>query len=200
VVITISGNPGAGKTTLGKMLAKELNYEFFSGGDLRGKYAQSLNKTIDELNDLCKEKPEYHTKCDKYQKVIAENNPNIVIESWLGWYFVKNSINIFISVDPRVGAERIYNEMKTNSKYRKDEKVYNSIDDCQKQLAKRVKVSREQFIELYGKKADFLKLKNYNIIVDSTKFPLNKVYQKIKDDLFPLLNLNKPSQDYIALE
>ena len=37
MIITISGLPGSGKSTIGKMLAKKLGYKFYSMGDLRGK-------------------------------------------------------------------------------------------------------------------------------------------------------------------
>lgn len=50
--ITISGYPGAGKSTNGKMLASRLGYDFFSAGHFRREAAKELNIDIDTLNQL----------------------------------------------------------------------------------------------------------------------------------------------------
>ena len=50
MIITISGKPGAGKTTVGKAVAARLGLEFYSMGDLRGKMASDRGLTIDELS------------------------------------------------------------------------------------------------------------------------------------------------------
>ena len=54
MIITISGIPGSGKTTVGRMLAEKLGYKFYSIGDLRGKMAMERGMTIDQLNELGK--------------------------------------------------------------------------------------------------------------------------------------------------
>ena len=43
MIITISGWPGSGKTSVGKLLSKKLGYQFYSMGDLRGKVALEKN-------------------------------------------------------------------------------------------------------------------------------------------------------------
>lgn len=50
--ITISGYPGAGKSTNGKMLASSLGYDFFSAGHFRREAAKELGIDIDTLNLL----------------------------------------------------------------------------------------------------------------------------------------------------
>ena len=40
MIITISGKPGCGSTTTGKLLAKKLNLEFFSAGDYFKSHAE----------------------------------------------------------------------------------------------------------------------------------------------------------------
>jgi len=52
MIITISGLPGSGKTSVGKLIAERLGYEFLSIGDLRGSFASKKGLTIDELNKL----------------------------------------------------------------------------------------------------------------------------------------------------
>lgn len=50
--ITISGYPGAGKSTNGKILASRLGYDFFSAGHFRREAAKELGVDIDTLNIL----------------------------------------------------------------------------------------------------------------------------------------------------
>lgn len=50
--ITISGYPGAGKSTTGKLLASRLGYDFFSAGHFRREAAKELDIDIDTLNLL----------------------------------------------------------------------------------------------------------------------------------------------------
>lgn len=50
--ITISGYPGAGKSTNGKILASRLGYDFFSAGHFRREAAKELDVDIDTLNLL----------------------------------------------------------------------------------------------------------------------------------------------------
>lgn len=59
--IAISGYPGAGKSTTGKLLAKYLGYNFFSAGDFRRMAATELGVDIDTLNKL----EEFRTKIEK---------------------------------------------------------------------------------------------------------------------------------------
>jgi len=53
MIITISGLPGSGKTTVAKKLSKKLNYEFISVGDLKGQFAKEKGMTIDEFMRKC---------------------------------------------------------------------------------------------------------------------------------------------------
>ena len=54
MIITISGLPGSGKTTVGRIVAKKLGYRFLSMGDLRGEIAMKHGMTIDQLNEIGK--------------------------------------------------------------------------------------------------------------------------------------------------
>lgn len=64
--ITISGYPGAGKSTTGKLLASRLGYDFFSAGDFRRMAATKLGIDIDTLNYL------ENFKTDIEKKGLAE--------------------------------------------------------------------------------------------------------------------------------
>ena len=52
MIITISGKPGSGKSTVAKIIAAKLGLNKYSIGDLRGKMALDRGITIDELNEV----------------------------------------------------------------------------------------------------------------------------------------------------
>ena len=52
-LVTIDGPSGVGKTTLGSLLAKELNSNFFSSGKVYRNIAKYLNSNpISEISDI----------------------------------------------------------------------------------------------------------------------------------------------------
>jgi predicted cytidylate kinase len=186
MIITISGVPGAGKTTVAKQVAEKLNFNFYSGGDIRGKYAQELGITIDELNERSKQEPEWHTKVDNFQTELAEKENDFVMESWMGWFFIKKAFKVFLKADSKVAAERIFNEVHSSSETRQDEKKYDSVEDAESTLAKRVQVQKESMLELYGDGADFLDESNYDLVIDTT----NKSPDEVVDEILAAVKSN----------
>ena len=107
MIITISGMPGSGKTTVAKLLAKRLGYEHYSMGDLRGKMAMERGISIDELNKLGEKESWTDKEADDYQKKLGETEDNFVTDGRTGFHFIPHSRKIFLKVDLRIGAERI---------------------------------------------------------------------------------------------
>ena len=178
MIITISGVPGSGKTTVGRRLARQLHYDFYSAGDLRGMYAQQLGITIDELNKRAAKDPSSHLKADEFTEKIGETKNNFVLEGWLAWHFIPKSFKIFLMVAPDIGAKRVFHDIRG-----KDEPKYKTVNECKNVLAQRLETSRQQFNKLY--KINFLDQKHYDLIIDTTSLTADEVVEQIKE----LINL-----------
>ncbi len=165
MIITISGVPGAGKTTAARLLAGRLGYKYYSMGDLRGRLALEQGITIDELNKRAERDPKSHTEIDEYQKNLGATEDNFVIDGWLSWHFIPNSVKIFLTVDIKEAAARIF-KARGKDAARGDEPAYKSAEEAEAVLLKRTEVSRSQFNKLYG--ADFADTKNYDFVIDTT--------------------------------
>ncbi len=171
MIITISGKPGSGKSIIAELLGKKFNYKHYSIGDLRGKIAMEKGMTIDELNELGK--GEFWTDKDVDDELgkVGKQEDNLVIDTWIGFYFIPNSIKIFLEIDPKVGAERIF------KKQRPDEPKKKTIEEVEEMLKKRVEDSDARYKKYY--KINFLDKSNYDLIIDTTNLSVEQVLDKI---------------------
>ncbi|MBI2099527.1 cytidylate kinase family protein [Candidatus Uhrbacteria bacterium] len=177
MIITISGLPGAGKTTTARLLAERLGYRYYSMGDLRGKMATERGLTIDELNEKAKSDPTSHTAVDEYQKKLGETEVNFIIDGWMSWRFIPDSFKVFMTIDPDEAALRIF-EAKKKDPSRSDEPDYTSVEDAKETITRRVEVTRKQFKDLYG--VDFTDPANYDAVIDTTgQASANETVEKI---------------------
>jgi cytidylate kinase len=114
--VTISGLPGAGSTTLGKHLAKHLDFHYHSGGDFMRQYAidkgyfdptQSVHHSATAYPDDFDRKVDYQMRDDLFKK------HGYVYESWLSGFLAQGvpdvlKILVYCS-DDAVRVDRIAN-------------------------------------------------------------------------------------------
>ena len=179
MIITISGKQGAGKTSVGKELAKILNYRFLSIGDLRGMIAKERGLTIDELNKIGGKESWVHEEADKKTIEIGKKSNNFIVEGWAAFHFIPKSIKIFLEVNEDIGAGRIFKDQ------RPDEKIQKNLLDMKKLLKERLTKTDEQFKKYYG--IDFLDKNNFDIVIDTN----NLTIKQTTDEIFNKLKSNK---------
>jgi len=107
-VIRISGNLGAGKTTVSKILAEKLGYKFISIGQIFRKIAKEKNLSLEVFYQNLSTEKSLETEIDDYQKKIINSLDNIVIEGRVTPFLPCKfkSVNILLLVDEEVGAKR----------------------------------------------------------------------------------------------
>ena len=172
MIVTISGLPGSGKTTAGRIIAEKLGYKFYSIGDLRGRMAMDRGLTIDQLNDLGMREAWTDKEVDEYQKELGKKEDNFVIESRLGFYFIPQSVKVFLEVDLKKAAERVFRDQ------RPDEKTKASVAETLKSMKKRIQSDKTRYQKYYGI-ADFMDRAHYDIVIDTTELTIEQVAGKI---------------------
>jgi len=172
MIITISGLPGSGKSTAAKTVAKRLGFRFYSIGDLRGEIARKHGITIDELNRIGEKEDWTDREADNYLKELGKKEDNFVADSRLGFHFIPESKKIFLKVDPRVGAERIFRAEK-----RPDEREYTSVEDVLEENRSRVASDEKRYRKWYG--VNCLDESNYDIVIDTTNLTREQTVEKI---------------------
>ncbi len=111
MIITVSGPPGSGKTTVSKILCKKLNYDLVSGGDIFRKMAKENNMSLEEFSKYAEKDPEFDKKLDSLLLEILKTRDNVVVDSRLaGWLAYLNDIKafkVFLNADENTRLERI---------------------------------------------------------------------------------------------
>ena len=171
MIITISGLPGSGKSTVGKMLAKRLGFKFYSIGDLRGKWAVERGISINELNELGEREDWTDKKADDYQKGLGEREDGFVIDGRLSFHFIPESFKVFLTVKMSEGARRILDDD------RPDEKG-SSAEGLEHSLGERIESDDKRYRKLYG--VDFRDEHNYDLVIDTTSL----TPQRVVDEMF----------------
>lgn len=171
MIITISGVPGAGKTTLAKALAKKLSYRFVSIGDLRGEIAKRHGMTINELNRLGESEAWTDKEADDYLVELG-NKDKLVIDTYLGWHFVPNSFKVYLKVAYDVGAGRIIKDPS-----RDDEKIGETVEEHLQYLRRKVESDTIRYQKWYGVRID--DESHYDLVIDTTHMETGEVLEKV---------------------
>ena len=180
-IITIGGNIGAGKTTLAAKLAKALDYDELYMGHIFRMMAREQGLSIEEFYANLASDPATEEAIDKQQEEFMKTNDDIVVQGRIAWFFAKTSpfvsFNIFLTVDPVVGAERTS---------QRPENAGRSIDVMARENEKREQTEKERYEKLYDID-DFTLPSHYDFVLDTTNLSLDqafeKVYTKIKERL-----------------
>ncbi len=182
MIITISGNPGSGKSTVAKILVEKLKAERVYVGGIRRELAREKGMDLNELNEYAKNNPETDVDVDKRAAAKArdleKNNSLVVVEGRTQFHFLPESIKVYVVVDFDVGAERIWKEIQNkDASQARNEGTINSIEKLKATVRKRDEDDAQRYLKYYG--FDHRKLDNYDLIVNSSEITAEEVAQKI---------------------
>lgn len=163
MIITITGLPGSGKTTIAKMISEYYKIPWYSMGDLRGKMALERGMTLDELNKLGEQEIFTDKEVDDYQTKLGQSGESFVIDSRLSWHFIPNAYKIFLDVEPTVAAGRVMNAPREG---REDEKPHTSVEEAKTAMAERVASDQRRYQKYYN--LDILDRVHYDLAIDTT--------------------------------
>lgn len=176
MIISVTGLPGSGKTTVRNALAEHFGYQRYSMGDLWGKLAVERGMTIGEANAKLKSDPTVDRQVDEYQVALAAKEDNFVIDSRLAWHFIPRSVKIFLDVDVDEAARRIF-EARKHGMVRADEPDYANVAEVKEAVAKRTTDDDARYKQWYG--VGYLDRSVYDLVIDTTHTPANEVVEQI---------------------
>lgn len=178
MIISLSGAPGSGKSTIAQMLADKLNYPRYYIGGLRRDKAKERGLTLAEYNKLGETDIQTDQEVDIYQKELGEKEEAFVIEGRTSWHFIPQSFKIYLDVNEEEGAKRIFKSLQAKNDRNEDK----DLDNWEKVLEsnqRRVASDRRRYEKYY--QIDICKRENYDFYLDTTKLAPNEVFSAVWD-------------------
>ena len=181
-IITISGTPGSGKSTVAKILLEKLSAKRIYVGGIRRELARDKNMTLQELNQYAKTHPETDVDVDKkatsQAKELVENNDWVIVEGRVQFHFLPESIKIYIKVDSEVGANRIGKDLQNKDiQEQRNEGNIESFEAMKKRILERQEEDAQRYLQYYG--FDHRDESQYDFILDTTNISAEEAAQRI---------------------
>ncbi|MBM5789738.1 hypothetical protein FJZ23_01460 [Candidatus Parcubacteria bacterium] len=179
MILTLTGLPGAGKSTIAKLLSERLQIPWYSMGDLRGKLARERGLSIDELNALGETEAFTDKDVDAYQTKLGKEQDNFIVDGRLSWHFIPHSFKIFLDINEDEAARRIFSAAKQG--LRKDEKPYGSVEEVKKRVKSRIASDQKRYQKYYG--LTYLDRRHYHLVIDTTDLTPAQIVERVLDRL-----------------
>jgi len=176
MIITISGMPGSGKSTVAKILARRLRMKRYYVGMMRRKMAREKGMTLAEFNKLGEKEDWTDRKVDEYQKKLGEKEDNFVIEGRTSFFLIPQSVKVFLDVDMKVGAKRIFDELKKGECGR-NEGEFRTLAEAEKSVIERHTSDVRRYKKYYG--VDITDKSQYDMIIDTSRLTPAQAVKKI---------------------
>lgn len=107
MIIRISGLPGAGKTTLGKLLAEKLGYRFFGIDEYRNRYQDEVMALTELFRDIHKEGDNFILDSMGFNKRIL----------WIFPFLKTRPVDIKLICEKAILMERIATKIIPENEY-----------------------------------------------------------------------------------
>jgi len=162
MIITISGPPGSGKTTIARLLAREHNRPLISSGQIFRRMARERGMSLKDFGVQASLDHSIDTKLDEEVLAMVEEHTkkgnDLVVEGRLsGHMLLRKGIDSFkVWVD----APLVVRAMRVAGRENK------SLAETKKEIEERERIERKRYEEIYG--IDMGDLSIYDMIIDSS--------------------------------
>ena len=175
MIISFNGDEGSGKSTIAKKVAAKLGYPRYYMGQIFRDIAARRKLTLVEYLKLGETDPSVDKEVDDYLIDLSKKENDFVIESRTAWYFVPQSLKIYLQVDEKDGAQRIFNELQKGNN-RNEIKGEFSLEDILEKIRERKNTDNARYMKYY--QINIREEKNYDFVLDTTKLTIEDVFKK----------------------
>lgn len=158
-IVTLSGDIGGGKSSVARILAQRLSFQLISAGAIQREIATGMGLTTLQLNERSAKDRSVDDRIDSYTQQLGVTGNQIIVDSRLAWHFIPNAFKVFLSVDPEVGAGRVFDASRSDEKH-------SSLADALENNRSRTQLETTRFLALYG--IALRDYSNYDLVVDTS--------------------------------
>jgi CMP/dCMP kinase len=170
LLITISGLPGSGTTTMSRLVAEALGLDRLPGGEVFRQMAAEAGMTLAEFGRHAKDHPEHDRELDRRLLERAREG-DVVIESRLaGWLATRGAVpavRVWVSCAAEERARRVGARDAVD--------VATALADN----ATREALERARYLDLYD--IDLTDLSIYDLVLESTAEPPEPLAEQVVD-------------------
>jgi predicted cytidylate kinase len=155
--ITLSGDLGSGKSSVGRRLAEKLGVPHYSAGTLFREIGQISNLDALQTNLAAENNVGIDFAVDERTRELDRRIESFIIDSRMAWHFVSRATRVYLSVSPETAAKRIASDRSRSTE------SYESLAIALASLEKRRDSEVRRYKNLYA--ADITDPANYDLIV-----------------------------------
>ncbi len=169
-VITVTGVPGTGTTTIVNLLSKKTGLCLINTGEIFRELAKEYNMDLSKFSNYTKSNPKIDLELDTRQLKFARKG-NVILEGRLsGWLMKNNNINAFkvlLTADLETRVKRIMG---------REEKTYDTVKF---EIIEREECEQDRYLKIYD--VNYEERSHYDLIIDTSDLTPEKIVQKIVD-------------------
>lgn len=166
--ISITGDLGSGKSTVAKKLCETLGYKYLSTGEIQRQLALEKGMNTLEFNKFTDQNQFIDDYIDQRLKDVNNQLESYILDSRLGWHFVKKSFKVYVMAIEEVAASRVMIDSS-----RIGEPEANDIQQKIKEQQERRKSENERFEKTYGVKPSIFK--DFDAVIDTSSANIEEV-------------------------
>ncbi len=158
--ISITGDPGSGKSTFAKAVAEKTGFRMITTGNIFRKLAAEKGISVTALNEMAEKQAELDRMVDDYLLSLNDTEESLILDSRMAWHFVKKTLKIRLTVDPDVAVARIF---KDTAELREQ---FPDLETAIDEVARRKKSEIKRYQDLYG--VDISDPKNFDLVINTS--------------------------------
>ena len=154
MIITVSGPPGSGKSTLSMKIAEHFDLELVSSGDVFRAMAEEKGVDLEKFGHIAEADPAIDKEIDRRQVELSKTKGDFLFEGRLSGWLIDADLKIMLKTDVGVRARRIAGRENI------------SIQQAMHETMARQKSEAKRYMKYYD--IDISDLTLYDLVIESS--------------------------------
>ena len=166
LVITVAGHHGSGRSTNAELLAETYGLRYISTGMLFRERAEELGVSLEEMNRIASEDPDFDNWLDNRTKEESRKRGVVIDANLSAWMADDPDLRIYVRCPFEIRVKRM------------SEREDREYGDVEEETRKRELLEQQRYMEYYG--VDISDLSVYDVILNTSLFDVEATLNILK--------------------